>query len=538
MVIAKEQLFREGWHPVETHGDLAWRWSSKVSKIQVPAEAGRYLLIDYARPESFGDTDCKVIGPSAATSLDVRSGRGKLLIDLAHLKARSGDVLHLDLSAPVRPEGDPRDLGLMVFDVDTPSTDVINRYKRELGLRELPLTADYTPSELTIAVSDKCNLRCVTCFAHHNQEGDNNANYEDFPPEWIPKIKDAALGAARIQIHGGAGEPLMARKFWDWFTLLEDNPGAKIEFNTNGLTFNPKNIERLLQYNVDHISVSFDAATPETYAKIRGGDFTRLLNNMRSLVAQRKASRHPIRVLFNMTVNKTNAADAPKLVRLAHDIGVDGVELYHLNSGDAFDWTVVKAGHTFNYRDNLPERNVELIRPFIEQARAVADDLKIYLFVDPRFQVTLYGRADETATEMPDYSECRAPWHWLALEVNGSVKPCCMAAKPIGSLKDNSALEIWNGPAMQRLRKNITESRIDPICVGASCRYVMKAATDPDHDSPAALRRKIRELTLARNLEKVRADELENSLSWRVTRPLRLISKALGLYRRRMRTFH
>ncbi|WP_411194511.1 SPASM domain-containing protein [Rhodopseudomonas sp. BAL398] len=49
-----------------------------------------------------------------------------------------------------------------------------------------------------------------------------------------------------------------------------------------------------------------------------------------------------------------------------------------------------------------------------------------------------------------------------------------MASKPIANLKASSALEIWNGRAMQRLRQNIKDNRIDPICVGASCRYVMK----------------------------------------------------------------
>ncbi|WP_160297927.1 radical SAM/SPASM domain-containing protein, partial [Rhodopseudomonas palustris] len=399
-------------------------------------------MIDYARPEQFGETDCRVVSDAGYSSVPIVLGRGKVTIDLAGLGARSGDLISLDLSRPFRPEGGPRDLGLMVFGVEAPSDHAMNYHKREVGLRELPLVADYTPSEMTIAVTDKCNLRCVTCYAHHGQEGDNNAGLEDFPPELIPKIRDAAMGAARIQIHGGAGEPLMARKFWDWFTLLEGNPGAKIEFNTNGLTFSSKNIERLLKHNVDHISVSFDAATPETYADIRGGDFARLLANMKELVRQRATSANPIRILFNMTVTKANVADAPKLVRLAHEIGVDGVELYHLNSGEAFDWSVAKNGKVFDYRDNLPENNPELIRPFIEEAIAIAAGLGLYLFVDPRFQVTLYGRANELTEKLPEYSECRAPWHWMAFEANADVKPCCMAAKPIANLKASSALEI------------------------------------------------------------------------------------------------
>ena len=477
MGIVGGELLKSGWHEAEQAGALSWIWSHPDAEIVVPCfEKGDFLVVDYAgQPHGEVPVICTVSSSSGASVVPVESGRGKMLVDLGPLSAAEGDTLTIKVSNAYMPPGDPRRLGIMVFGVEIIKAHVVNYLRRESGLRELPLVADYTPSELSIAVSDKCNLRCVTCFAHHRQEGDNNANLDDFPVEMIPSIKDAAMGAARIQIHSGAGEPLLARNFWDWFALLDKNPTAKIEFNTNGITLNAKNIEKLLTYNVDHISVSFDAATPEIYADIRGGDFARLLDNMRELIRQRSRSTNPIRVLFNLTVTRANVVDAPGLVRLAHEIGVDGVELYHLNSGKAYDWTVEKNGKTFNYRENLPEANAAFIRPFIENSIQLAEDLGIYLFVDPRFQATLYGRADETSQVMPEVSECRAPWHWMAFETNGNVRPCCMAGKPIGNLKSATALEIWNGRAMQRLRRNIKENKLDPICVGGSCRYVMKA---------------------------------------------------------------
>lgn len=407
-----------------------------------------------------------------------------------------------------------------------------NRERRDLAIAEREEVVSHLPTELTLAATDRCNLRCVTCGTHHRQEGPNNAGLYDFPASDVEKLLGMTEGAERIQVHGGGGEPLMSRSFWEWVTLFSKNPEANIEFNTNGLLFTEKAINRLLDHRVSVISISCDAATPDTYKKIRGADFNKLLRNVKALVAERdRRGNNDLTVNFNMTVTKSNVHDAPLLVQLAHDLRLSGVELYQLNPGENYNWTETKPDldFVFDYRDNLPERHIAYVKPFLDEAQSLAAKLGVNLFMDPRLQYL--GAKQETAAvgapAFVEYSECTTAWRWLNVGVNGDVYPCCMATSPVGNLKDVANLsDIWNGKTMQRLRRNIGRNTIDPICKGGSCAYVMKDTFKDVIEMQLQreneeLKKELADVRAAHSAEKRRADEFEQSKSWKITAPLR-----------------
>lgn len=352
-----------------------------------------------------------------------------------------------------------------------------NRARRDAAIRDKRSVATHLPSELTVAATDRCNLRCVMCGTHHPQEGARNAGCSDFPAHLIRKLEGMTAGAERIQVHGGGGEPMMSRTFWDWVALFAGNKSAQIEFNTNGLFLSPPNIERLMQQRVGFISVSLDAASPEVYRKIRGGDWTHLMRNVEALSKARRESRPEMRLALNMTVMRENAREMPGLVRLAHELAIDEVQFYKLNAGPQYSWKErTRDGYSFDYRENLPENNVTHIRPFLEEAISLAPQLGIRLEVDPRLHGVVAPAAPppDHSPSTVQYSHCSAPWRWLSVTARGDVFPCCHAVAPLGNLEEAESLrEIWNGPALRRLRTNVANNQIDPICKGASCIYVM-----------------------------------------------------------------
>ena len=70
------------------------------------------------------------------------------------------------------------------------------------------------------------------------------------------------------------------------------------------------------------------------------------------------------------------------------------------------------------------------------------------------------------------YTECRKPWENMQVLANGDVRPCCWCTLAMGNLNEHNTIEeIWNGPASQRLRKNITEGVVDKMCKNAPCPY-------------------------------------------------------------------
>jgi radical SAM protein with 4Fe4S-binding SPASM domain len=367
----------------------------------------------------------------------------------------------------------------------------VNQAMRDAAVRDRTVLVQHLPSEMTIAATDRCNLRCVTCGTHHRQEGDNNAGLDDFPPDLVAQLDGMTSGAERIQVHGGGGEPLMSKSFWQWVELFSSESEAGIEFNTNGLLLNQINIARLLSHRVTYISVSCDASTEETYKNMRGGDFGRLLRNLSDLSAERsRRNKTDLRITLNMTITKSNVHDTPGLVRLAKDLKLDGVEFYKLNAGSGYDWVERKAGgFIFDYQAELPEHNSDYIRPFINQSIALGAELGLPVWVDPRLTIAVQESAPDSSPSVTEassssameFSECTAPWRWLNISAKGDVYPCCHAAAPIGTLNSQTLAEIWNGETMRRLRFNIGRNKIDPrICKGASCAYVLKGEVAPD----------------------------------------------------------
>lgn len=81
------------------------------------------------------------------------------------------------------------------------------------------------------------------------------------------------------------------------------------------------------------LAVSVDAATNETYERIRYGDkLDKFLGNLRmlqSLKAERGV-RFPV-INFNEVLMESNLDEWPSFVKLGHDLGVAGIAAMHIS---------------------------------------------------------------------------------------------------------------------------------------------------------------------------------------------------------------
>ena len=100
---------------------------------------------------------------------------------------------------------------------------------------------------------------------------------------------------------------------------------------TNGTLFTRSEWEKL-EGKYEHIgfSVSVDATTKETYAKVRcGGNFDRLMENMELLSVLRRENKVE-NVVVNMVVQKANYKEIPDFIRWAKEMGFDSAYLSHI----------------------------------------------------------------------------------------------------------------------------------------------------------------------------------------------------------------
>jgi MoaA/NifB/PqqE/SkfB family radical SAM enzyme len=87
-----------------------------------------------------------------------------------------------------------------------------------------------------------------------------------------------------------------------------------------------------LESNLKIIDVSLDAATKETYRKIRRYDFDIPIKNIKAFISARndKGASFP-EISINMTLMRENIEEIRDFVKLANDLGVDAVRVRQLN---------------------------------------------------------------------------------------------------------------------------------------------------------------------------------------------------------------
>jgi len=183
-----------------------------------------------------------------------------------------------------------------------------------------------TPTLLSIETTSICNLRCVMC----SQAIGAVDRPKHLPVAMIDSLSGALGAAHTVQLHG-IGEPLTSPSFWRALEGNHFHEDCDVQFNTNLTILDDKRIARIKRFNGKLlINVSLDAATEQTYRRIRGYDFSIVLNNLRRLFSARGDRRRPI-VYMNMTLMRENIEEIVQFVELAKELGANGVLFGHLN---------------------------------------------------------------------------------------------------------------------------------------------------------------------------------------------------------------
>jgi MoaA/NifB/PqqE/SkfB family radical SAM enzyme len=232
------------------------------------------------------------------------------------------------------------------------------------------VVVEATAVDVVIATSTTCNLRCVMC--PHGMNLVEQPRY--MPIDLVDRLGSFLKGVSRVMI-AGVGEQTISPAFWRIIELVAGRSDVSVRVNTNGHFISEETAERILDSGLTEISFSLDAATPETYRKIRGGNFEQVLAGIGTLVrarSRRKTQR--LRILINMVLMSENLAEAPAFATLGRDLGVDAVVLSQLfNFGDRPDWRVARGGWTFVYSDQMIGRRPEDARRCVTGAKRHAD---------------------------------------------------------------------------------------------------------------------------------------------------------------------
>lgn len=145
---------------------------------------------------------------------------------------------------------------------------------------------------LRIAVTDRCNLRCVYCMP---EEGIQPlAHAEILTYEEILRVARIAVGLGIRKVRLTGGEPLVRRdleRLVEGLTRIEGL--GDLSMTTNGVLLGEK-IEALRRAGLRRVNVSLDSLQPDRYRAItRGGDLERV---WASILAALEAGMRPVKI--------------------------------------------------------------------------------------------------------------------------------------------------------------------------------------------------------------------------------------------------
>jgi MoaA/NifB/PqqE/SkfB family radical SAM enzyme len=367
------------------------------------------------------------------------------------------------------------------------------------------------PRTLGIDMYGVCNVKppCVYCEWDHNKalEGDNvNA---PFTRETLRELGEFFERPSML-VNCSIGEPFMMK---DFDGLLDEfgEHGKVLELTTNGQILTDRNIQRLVGRDI-HLYISLDAATAETYARLRNDRFDRILVNLRGVVAAKGGKGQLPLVYLVFMPMRVNVHEAEAFVDLCAETGVDRLVLRPLNYSDGIDLEWERNGYRFRYLDELlpfpelvhasarvaelcAERGVDLsdqmdfggsmrelfpgsfregdtAKPGFDQPRAPVD---VAVASAPSVPAPPPAVAKEPLPPLGGdrLPACQEPWSNLYILRRG-IFPCCYGAEPIAAMNDYR--DAWNSPILRAIRKELAAGRFHDYCLrSSSCPIVRKA---------------------------------------------------------------
>ena len=235
-------------------------------------------------------------------------------------------------------------------------------------------------------------------------------------------------------------------------------------FSTNGLLLDDEILDVIVG-KLTYLTVSVTGFTQETYHKNMMSDSFQVvkekLANLNRLKKER-GTRYPI-------VRISTVAMLEMLDELT--MAVDFADAFDAEEG--VQVTAFKA-HGKDLVDQMPMNDPERFRALTEEAIAYAAAKSV------KFVLQSGSLAEnEASTSRLGHRYCALPWHRLSVQPNKDVYPCPMSYQPIGSLKDQTIEEIWNGEALATFRAGVNDpENMNEDCINCThCRH--RSLSDP-----------------------------------------------------------
>ena len=198
--------------------------------------------------------------------------------------------------------------------------------RRDVSRDTFGRTIDY----LRIAITDRCNYRCVYCMPAEGVRFKPHEQILTF--EQIERFVRVAAGYGIRHLRLTGGEPLVRRGVAELAGMLSAIPGIEdISITTNGALL-PRYARDLVANGVSKVNISLDTLDAEKYRRLtRGGELQKALDGIRAAEA---AGFAPIK-LNAVLLGGVNDDEIPALCALTMDRPIEMRFIELMPIGDA-----------------------------------------------------------------------------------------------------------------------------------------------------------------------------------------------------------
>ena len=340
--------------------------------------------------------------------------------------------------------------------------------------------------QLSIRITDMCNLRCHTCGQWGDQGFLHGCNLKDLkkqeisPERYLALLEDLAANGHRPSVYLWGGEPTMYK---GWLDIIERATELKmptsIATNATGLV---AAADRLAAAPMFLLQISIDGHSPETHNAARpsagGGDNYKVIQESLSAIKEAKKA-HKTNLPLVAALATISSANVHHLVDI-YEAYKDRVDLFvyylswwideksakahdedferrfgfkpKLHWGWVGDWTIKDHATLDKQLAELKRRSSGFKNPPINIIPNVTgvDNLREY-----------YSNHDSTF----GYDQCISIYQAVELDSNGDMSPCRDYHDYIvGNVRDHTITELWNSEPYRKFRASLHTEGLMPSC--------------------------------------------------------------------------
>lgn len=297
-----------------------------------------------------------------------------------------------------------------------------------------------------------CNFQCKHCYQNASARLADELSRE----EQLRIVDELADHDVPFLAFSG-GEPLMSKNFWP---VAERGRERELHLTvaTNGSLVTPEVAKRLAALKFGYVEISVDSADPKKHDEFRGapGYWEKAVTGIRNAVAE------GLKVGFSATITRLNFDELEDLLALAKKLGCQNFY--------AFNFIPTGRARNIVDLDITPQMREEMLR--VLHKHLLSGEIAVMSTASQFGRACLQLSKDSDLVNTGHYGAaagaktrilakyvggCGAGRCYLAIQPNGVVTPCVFMPMPVGDLRKQSLMEIWEHSEVFHLLRDRTD---------------------------------------------------------------------------------